>query len=350
MTGAITNDPFSRIMSDIKEIIKAEAERLGFCLCGFTTADPSEDFPRYIKWIREDALGTMAYLKREDTLAKRADPRLLLPDAQSICVLAVPMALFPHRSAFSIASYAHYADYHDTILPMAEELVNNFRSYLSDCSKEPEHHTAHLIPDTRHLTPDFSYRICIDSSPILERSLAVRAGLGWVGKSSMLINRKYGSAFFLCEILLSLPIEPDKPYVQDGCGSCTRCIDACPNHCIDPLTRTIRADRCAAYLTIEHKGDFSPEQSALVGTHLFGCDECLLVSPWNRRAPSASLLPLTEALPEESDENLTAEEFKIKFHNSPVLRTKIKGLQRNIAAVRKNLGKGEGNNPERKIV
>ena len=343
MTGAITNDPFSRIMSEIKEIIKAEAERLGFCLCGFTTADPLNDFSRYLQWIEKDSLGTMAYLKREDTLAKRADPRLLLPDARTICVLAVPMELFPQRPAFSIASYAHYMDYHDTILPMAEKLVKNIRAYLSGYTKED----GHQLPQ---LTPDFSCRICIDSAPILERSLAVRAGLGWVGKSSMLINRKYGSAFFLCEILLSLPIEPDEPYEPDGCGSCTRCVDACPNHCIDPLTRTIRADRCAAYLTIEHKGDFSPEQAALVGTHLFGCDECLQACPWNRHAPSASPLPLSGALPEESDEKLTAEEFKAKFHNSPVLRTKIKGLQRNIATVRKNLGNNEGNNPERKNV
>ncbi len=330
-------------MSEIKEIIKAEAERLGFCLCGFTTADPPDDFSRYLQWIREDSLGTMAYLKREDTLAKRADPCLLLPDARSICVLAVPMELFPQRSAFSVASYAHYIDYHDTILPLAEDLVKKICSYLSDCPKAAEHPQ---LP----LTPDFTYRICIDSAPILERSLAVRAGLGWVGKSSMLINREFGSAFFLCEILLSLPIEPDKPYEPDGCGSCTRCVDACPNHCIDPLTRTIRADRCAAYLTIEHKGDFSPEQAALVGTHLFGCDECLRACPWNRRVSSASPLPHASALPEESDEKLTAEEFKAKFHNSPVLRTKIKGLRRNIAAVRKNLGNNEGNNPERKNV
>lgn len=308
-------------MTDIKAKLKAEAERLGFCLCGFTNAEPPEDFSRYLEWLTRNSFGTMGYLKREDTLAKRADPRLLLPDARTICVLAVPMELFPQRSSFSVASYAHYMDYHDTILPMAENLV----SYAREQSTEP-----------------FTYRICIDSAPVLERSLAVRAGLGWIGKSSMLINRKYGSSFFLCEILLSLAIEPDEPCPSDGCGSCTRCVDACPNHCIDPFTRTIRADRCAAYLTIEHKGDFSPEQSALVGTHLFGCDECLFACPWNRHDKAASPLPRADALPEESDGNLTAEEFKAKFHASPVLRTRIKGLQRNIAAVRNNLEKGEG--------
>ena len=306
-------------MSDIKEKIKAEAERLGFCLCGFTDAEPPEDFSRYLEWITGNSFGTMGYLNRDDTLAKRADLRLLLPDIRSVCVLAVPMELFPQRVPFSVASYAHYTDYHDTILPLAESLVSSIR----ELSKTP-----------------FTYRICIDSSPILERSLAVRAGLGWIGKSSMLINREYGSAFFLCEILLSLAIEPDEPYAQDGCGSCTRCVNACPNHCIDPFTRTIRADRCASYLTIEHKGDFSPEQAALVGTHLFGCDDCLLACPWNdRRGPAASPLPPAGALPEESDEKLSPAEFKAKFRSSPVLRTKIKGLQRNITAVRNNLEK-----------
>ncbi len=307
-------------MSDIKERIKAEAERLGFCLCGFTNAEPTDDYQRYLQWIQEDSLGTMRYLKREDTLAKRADPRLLLPDAQTICVLAVPMGLFPQSAPYTVASYAHYADYHDTILPMAEKLVGFIREQVSG---------------------PFSSRICIDSSPILERSLAVRAGLGWIGKSSMLVSRKYGSAIFLCEILMSLAFEPDLPYGQDGCGRCSRCADACPNHCIDPVTRTIRADRCASYLTIEHKGEFTPEQAALVGTHLFGCDECLLACPWNHRPHTGtSPLPPAGVLPEETDENLTEEEFKSKFRNSPVLRTKIKGLRRNINAVKDNLETG----------
>ena len=308
-------------MSEMKEKIKAEAERLGFCLCGFTNAETPEDFPRYLKWLSENSFGTMGYLKRDDTLAKRADPRLLLPDAQTICVLAVPMELFPQHSSFSVASYAHYMDYHDTILPMAEDLV----SYIYELSTEP-----------------FTYRICIDSAPVLERSLAVRAGLGWIGKSSMLINRKYGSAFFLCEILLSFVIEPDEPYTPDGCGNCTRCVDACPNHCIDPFTRTIRADRCAAYLTIEHKGDFSPEQSALVGTHLFGCDECLRACPWNSGNTGSSPLQKAPYIPQISDYDLTDAEFKEKFRNTPVLRTKAKGLRRNIEAVRKNRKQGSG--------
>ena len=140
-------------MQDIKDFIKAEAISLGFCLCGFTDAEPSEDFERYTAWLAENPIGTMKYLTREDTLAKRADPRLLLPDAQSICVLAVPMGLEATVKTPEVASYAHYIDYHEAILPIAEALVNRIRE--------------------QYPAP-FSYRICIDSAPILERSLAVR--------------------------------------------------------------------------------------------------------------------------------------------------------------------------------
>ena len=298
-----------------KELIKAEAERLGFCLCGFTGAEPVEDFSRYTQWLEDDAIGTMAYLKREDTLAKRADPHLLLPEVRSICILGAAMELFPSDPAFEIASYAHYADYHETIPPMAEKLIGFIRG-MSD--------------------EDFTSRICVDSAPILERSLAVRAGLGWIGKSSMFVSPKAGSALFLCEILLSLEIEPDTPFTADYCGKCQRCVDACPNHCIDPETRTICADRCAAYLTIEHKGDFSEEQQALVGNHLFGCDDCLKICPWNNRKAQKSPLSISEVLPSIEDIDLSEAEFKKKFKNSPVLRTKAKGLKRNFEAILKN--------------
>ena len=324
MTGVITNDLFLQRMTELKDLIKAEAEKLGFCLCGFTTADPSEDYARYTRWLAEESLGTMSYLKREDTLAKRADPHLLLQDAESICVLAVPMGLFPQKPAFSVASYAHYIDYHDAIHSMAEELIRSVRLRTEE---------------------EFSCRICVDSAPILERSLAVRAGLGWIGKSSMLVNERWGSAIFLCEILLSLSLEPDAPFAHDRCGNCERCVKACPNGCIDPVSRTIQADRCAAYLTIEHKGEFDHEQSGLVGEKLFGCDECLRACPWNRNNTGTSPIPLCDMIPDENDELLTESEFKAKFQNSPVLRTKAKGLKRNIEAVRRNMNQQGNDSP-----
>ncbi len=300
-------------MDNLKETIKAEAKNLGFCLCGFTDADPVADFERYARWLETDPVGTMKYLARDDALAKRADPHLLLPDARSIIVLAVPMGLRAPDRDFAVASYAYYADYHEAIPPMAEALTAKIR----DLTQE-----------------DFNYRICIDSSPVLERSLAVRAGLGWIGNSSMFVAPRLGSALFLCEILLSLEFEPDVPYTRDGCGSCRRCVEACPNGCIDPETRTIRADHCAAYLTIEHKGDFSEEQAALIGTNLFGCDVCLRACPHNSRNSGSSPLPPADVIPTPEDAELTEAEFKIKFRNSPVLRTKAKGLRRNVEAIR----------------
>ncbi len=317
----ITNKPPDP-MRTIKESIKAEAERLGFCLCGFTDAEPPADFERYLDWLDTDGIGTMEYLKREDTLAKRADPRLLLPGARSIIVLGVPMGLKEQDPIFEVASYAHYIDYHEAIVPMAETLIERIRDLCGS---------------------DFASRICVDSSPILERSLAVRAGLGWIGKSSMFIAPGYGSALFLCEILTELDFPPDPPYTRDGCGSCRRCADRCPNGCIDPETRTIRADRCATYLTIEHKGEFTEEQSALVGTHLFGCDECLRACPHNSRNTGYSPIPGAAAVPDPADADLSEADFKAKFRNSPVLRTKAKGLKRNAEAVRKNRENVSGN-------
>ena len=302
-------------MEDLKKTIKAEAEKLGFCLCGFTGAETPEDYLRYLRWLEDDPVGTMGYLKREDAVAKRADLRLLLPDIKSVIVLGVPMGLRLPEAEFTVASYAYYADYHETIPPMAEALAAKIRELSGE---------------------EFTYRICVDSAPVLERSLAVRAGLGWIGKSSMFIAPRYGSALFLCELLTSLAFPPDTPFTRDGCGSCRRCVDACPNRCIDPETRTIRADRCAAYLTIEHKGEFSEEQAALIGNRLFGCDECLRACPHNSRNDGTSPLPAAPVIPTPADAELTEAQFREKFRGTAVLRTKAKGLRRNIEAIRRS--------------
>ena len=302
-------------MEELKKAIKAEAEKLGFCLCGFTGAETPEDYLRYLRWLEDDPVGTMGYLKREDAVAKRADLRQLLPEIKSVIVLGVPMGLRPPGDEYAVASYAYYADYHETIPPMAEALAAKIRELSGET---------------------FTYKICVDSAPVLERSLAVRAGLGWIGKSSMFIAPRYGSALFLCEILISLAFPPDTPGTRDGCGSCRRCVDACPNRCIDPETRTIRADRCAAYLTIEHKGEFSEEQASLIGNRLFGCDECLRACPHNSRNDGTSPLPAASVIPTPADAELTEAQFREKFRGTAVLRTKAKGLRRNIEAIRRS--------------
>ena len=299
---------------EMKTKIKAEAEKLGFCFCGFTAAGIPTDFPRYEQWLESDAFGTMTWMARADHIAKRADLRALLPEVRTVCVLGVPMPLVTPADEYAVASYAHYADYHNSIKDLAEKLI---AAVDLDCP----------------------YRICIDAEPILERSLAVQAGLGWIGKSSMFISPTSGSAVFLCEILLGVEIEPDDPYTKDGCGTCTRCVEACPGRCIDPVTRTIRADHCAAYLTIEHKGEFTAEQRAIVGTRLFGCDECLRACPWNSRSATQTPLPPASAIPTPADASLSEQEYKQKFQNTPAQRLKSRGLRRNVSAVEENMGK-----------
>lgn len=302
--------------SRLKTKIKAEAAKLGFCFCGFTDVGIPADFPRYEHWLKAGSYGTMTWMARPDHIAKRAALCSLLPEAKTVCILGVPMPLIEPEAEYTVASYAHYADYHDSIRELAEKLI----AAVDLCAP---------------------YRICVDAEPILERSLAVQAGLGWIGKSSMFISPQSGSAVFLCEILLGIALEPDPPYTKDGCGTCTRCVDACPGRCIDPETRTIRADHCAAYLTIEHKGEFTAEQSAIVGTRLFGCDECLRACPWNSRASVQTPLPPASVIPTPTDTSLSESEYKQKYQGTPAQRLKAKGLKRNAAAVEKNRGLSE---------
>ncbi len=307
MTGGISNNP--EWDNTLKEKIKAGSAKLGFCFCGFTDAAPLSDYAVFTDWIAQKHYGTMAYLAREDTLRKRSDFEELFSGVKSICVLGVPYHLFDSRYPFDVASFARYHDYHDVIPEMASRLME-----------------AVGINE---------FRVCVDSSPVLERSLAVRAGLGWIGKSSMFIHPRFGSAVLLCEIFLREMICPDPPYTEEHCGTCRRCLDACPANCIDAETRTIRAEECAAYLTIEHKTDFDSSQRGSIGRNVFGCDICIKACPWNHRNEIATPLPLQEKLPVPEDLTLSDAEFKEKYARSPILRVKNKGLKRNIEAVLK---------------
>ena len=186
------------------------------------------------------------------------------------------------------------------------------------------------------------HRWYTDSGPLLERDLAQRAGLGWIGKNTCLINPQQGSYFFLAELLLGVALQPDPPFTQDRCGACTRCIDACPTGCIRP-DRTLDARRCISYLTIELKGEIPEELRPRLGNWVFGCDVCQQVCPWNRFAPEQGDpafaprpgIPAPELVAELA---LTAEEFKRKFTGSPVLRAKRRGYLRNVAVALGNQG------------
>jgi epoxyqueuosine reductase len=213
-----------------------------------------------------------------------------------------------------VAAYAWGEDYHDTLKPLLEQLVE----FL-------ENETGQTIPN----------RWYTDTGPILERDLARRAGLGWIGKNSMLINPQHGSTFLLAEILLGIELPPDPPFAADHCGSCTRCLQACLTSCIRP-DRTLDASRCISYLTIENKGPIPPDLRPLLGEWVFGCDVCQQVCPWNRFAaqegyPAFASRPgfLPEDLGEEL--SLTPERFNRKFKGAPIKRSKRRGYLRNVA-------------------
>ena len=217
-----------------------------------------------------------------------------------------------------VAAYAQGADYHDIIPARMKELVQFIEQQVGGPVKN---------------------RYYTDTGPILERDLAQRAGIGWIGKNTCLINPKTGSYFFISEILLGHELEPDPPFLTDHCGTCTRCIQACPTDCILP-NRTLDATRCIAYLTIELKDDIPVDLRDKIGDWTFGCDICQQVCPWNRFAPEGDSAFTNTRTPQTLTEelSLTPHAFNQRFKGSPVKRTKRRGYLRNIAVALGNTG------------
>ena len=315
----------SNKLTGLTQAIKDKARQLGFCLAGVTSSESSAHFDILQGWLDSNHHGTMDYLASERSRSRRADPKLILPECKSILVLAFPyqkpdLTGFqkPVRSFPQIAAYALGNDYHDVILPRLKEIVQFI-----------EEQVGHPIPN----------RYYTDTGPILERELAQRAGLGWIGKNSMLINPKAGSTFLLAEILLGIELEQDESLVTDHCGTCTRCIDACPTNCILP-NRTIDARRCISFLTIENKGDIPEDLRPQMGNWIFGCDICQQVCPWNRFSlPADPALAPSIPLPTLTDDLiLTSSGFNQRFKHSPIKRAKRRGYLRNLAVVIGNVG------------
>ena len=321
----------------LKQAILNEARRLGFFLAGVTTPEPLPHFAAFEDWLSQGKHGTMDYLADDRSRARRADPHLILPECKSILVVALPYSA-PHQLPPNslnlgeekeggiegqIASYAWGDDYHLVIPQKLEALVEFI-----------EKQVGHSVPN----------RWYTDTGPILERDLAQRAGLGWIGKNTCLINPHHGSYFLLAEILLGIELESDPPFQTDQCGTCTRCIEACPTQCILP-DRTIDARRCISYLTIELKDDIPPDLRSFMGNWVFGCDVCQIVCPWNRFATSdgdPGLAP-RKNVPHPNlihEIEIRSEEFNRKFKNSPIKRTKHRGYLRNVAVALSN-----SNNP-----
>ena len=310
----------------LSQSIKAKALRLGFLLAGVTTPDPPPHLDVFHNWLAAGRHGEMGYLASERSLKRRGDPRQIMAECRSILALAVPydrprQANAQLQPAGNVAAYAWGLDYHEVITERLQELVR----FIEAQAGKP-----------------VASRLYTDTGPLLERELALRAGLGWIGKNTCLINPQHGSTFLLAEILLDLELPPDLPFSADRCGSCTRCLDACPTACILD-DRTIDARRCISYLTIELKGPLPLELRPLLGEWVFGCDICQQVCPWNQRFAAElgdpAFMPRPElALPDLAHAlGLNQDEFSARFKGSPVKRTRRRGYLRNAAVAAGNV-------------
>ena len=314
-------------LRNLKEDLKTEAYHLGFTHMGVAPANPAPQYREFLAWVQAGHHADMGYLSRQDTLAKRADPGLILAGCQRVISLAMPYPapqapLNPSTPGLGrISAYARTRDYHETLW----ENLGELEAFIIDRSGG----TAHVK----------SY---VDTGPILERGYAALAGIGTPGKNTCLIIPKHGSYVFLAEILTDLALPVDPPITRDLCGSCQHCIDACPTGCILP-DRTIDASRCLSYLTIENKGVIPDPLKPQLGDWLFGCDVCQMVCPHTKHASSNSRTsdqptPLGEPLlPEYIDlvELLTWDEtvFSTTFKDTPLWRAKRRGLVRNAAVI-----------------
>jgi len=330
------NDCTVPATAQLEETIKSAARAAGFDLCGIAPVTPNSELEYFPQWLAAGHGGEMKYLEsRNDSGAlKRSSLENAAPWAQSVVVCAINYnSERPYSTEYQdktrgwISRYAwSQTDYHDIVLGRLRALEAQIKEHSG--SREFR---------------SWSY---VDTGPIVERVLAKYAGIGWQGKNACVINQEMGSWLFLGVILTSLELTPDLP-APDRCGSCTRCLDACPtNAFIGPYK--LDATRCISYLTIEKRGDIPGELRAGMGNHLFGCDICQDVCPWNREAPSshaAEFRPRNELVNPALEwlAEMSQEKFRTTFKASPIKRAKYSGLRRNAAVAM-------GNSANRKFI
>jgi epoxyqueuosine reductase len=306
-------------LADLAGGLKAQALALGFAYAGLTTPDPPPHLAEYEAWLAEGCHGEMNYLATGRARQRRADPRQSLAGCRSILVVALPYT--PGDTAGPVAGYARGADYHDVLPARLARL--------------------HAWLEAAHGGP-IGHRLYTDTGPLLERELAQRAGLGWIGKNTLLINPSGGSYFLLGELLLDLALPPDLPFNDDRCGACTRCVEACPTQAIR-LDRSLDARRCISYLTIELKGSIPEALRPDLGGWVFGCDICQAVCPWNQRfaeklTPDPDLAPRPAPESLSTDLALTPAAFSTRFKGSPIKRARRSGYLRSVAVALGNQG------------
>ncbi len=302
----------------LSDLIKRNAKAAGFDFVGIAKADFLEqEAPRLEDWLKKGYHGEMHYMG--NYFDKRLDPRLLMDGAKSVITLLKNYAAPPAQPANApkIARYAYGLDYHEVIKQQLYQLLEEINAT----------HAA------------IASRVFVDSAPVLERAWAQKSGLGWIGNNAMLINPKAGSYYFIAVILMDVELPYDEPINKDYCGTCTRCIDACPTDAILG-NKVVDGSKCISYFTIELKAAFTADTPKW-NDWIFGCDICQEVCPWNRFAQANTeekfkpLTPIT-TFDKQQWEELTETAFKYYFKHSPISRTKWKGLNRSILALQNN--------------
>ncbi|HVS91497.1 MAG TPA: tRNA epoxyqueuosine(34) reductase QueG [Mucilaginibacter sp.] len=305
-------------LQEYSKLIKKEAKNLGFIFCGIAEAGfLQEEAPRLENWLKQGMQGEMHYM--ENYFDKRLDPRLLVDGARSVISLGLNYYtdLVPNDPAApKISKYAYGDDYHHVI----------------------KHKLKRLLEIINEKIGEVNGRAFVDSAPVLDKAWAKKAGLGWVGKNTNLINTKKGSFFFLAELIVDLELEYDIPSTADHCGTCTRCIDACPTEAI-VAPYVVDGSKCISYLTIELKDNIPTEFQGKMDNWVFGCDVCQDVCPWNRfsvlnREPAFQPKNELLVMNKRDWDEITEEVFQKVFKDSPVKRTKFSGLKRNIDFLR----------------
>jgi epoxyqueuosine reductase len=295
------------------QLIKSESKRLGFDFCGVSKAEfLEEEAPRLENWLNKNMHGQMSYM--QNYFDKRLDPRILVPGAKSVVSLLLnyyPSEKQLDETAPKISKYAYGEDYHFVI----KEKLNLLLEYIKEN------------------IGDVDGRVFVDSAPVMDKAWAKKGGLGWIGKHSNLINKNSGSFFFIAELIIDLELEYDGP-IKDYCGTCTRCMDACPTDAI-VAPYVVDGSKCISYFTIELKESIPNDVKGKFNNWMFGCDICQDVCPWNRFSKphqeknfqaNSELLNMNK----NDWQELTEETFKRVFKNSAVKRTKFSGLKRNI--------------------
>ena len=295
------------------QLIKAEAARLGFDACNIAKAQRLDDEAKMLEsWLTKGFHGGMQYMENHFDL--RVDPARLVPGAKSVIVLL--LNYFPQQQQDAIpkiSKYAYGQDYHEVIKDKLRQLLQFMQGQIGEVHG----------------------RGFVDSAPVLERSWAMRSGLGWIGKNGNLITKQQGSFFFIATLITDLELEYDDPFAKDYCGTCRRCIEACPTEAILE-DKVIDGSRCISYFTIELKEMMIPENmQGKFDNWMFGCDTCQDVCPWNRFSTptkEAGFIPIPEVLNLSTKqwESLTEESFRNIFRHSPLKRAKFQGIQRNL--------------------